>query len=367
MFGKVDRRFIGNPRSPLDCEADDIVAFVDAYLPQLASDALVLRRDVDSNAMTKLLEFHEVVEYYAPIIANLALASVPAPKGYHRSCSETEIARFKKALYILHLTSILFTRDDQYNPANGVRAEDIEPAWIHFWTKFAPWELQQTRCAHDLLARHIQNGMTLKIPYVCALEANTYTVFNSDPRMRKGKPYKKTYYQGLLRAFVKNEGLLDLRHLEGLASKKLMRVAMNRFEEFNPIWTQLEPWYKKHDTMYLEQTADSTQLDVSAILAKHPETESGPRDSWMHTLLQIHVDAAIFQAGSDLIFHCGQHATEWGYAFWDRERLDAASKGLLPTTTEMQDVSGETVFTEDVAFYAEFRLHNGCSCEKGRY
>ncbi|KAK7754438.1 hypothetical protein SLS62_003458 [Diatrype stigma] len=348
-FGKVERRFFGNPRSPLDCEADDIIAFVDAYLPQIAPDAIVLRRDVDPNAVTKLLEFHEVVDHYAPIIANLALASIPAQKGHHKSCSETEIARFKKALYILHLTTILFTRDDQLNPATAARADDIEPAWIHFWSKFAPWELQQTRCAHDLLARHTQN------------------VSNANPMQRRGKPYKKTFSQGVLRAFVINEGLVDLRHLEGLASKHHLRVAIDKFEEFSPNWARLEPWYKKHDKMYLEQTDDSTQLDVSSILAKHPEAESGPSDSWMHTLLQMHVDDAIFQAGSDSLFHCGQHAIEWGYAFWDRERLDAASRGLLPTTAEMQDVSDITVFTEDVDYNADFRLHSGCTCKKGRY
>ncbi|RYO92434.1 hypothetical protein DL763_004661 [Monosporascus cannonballus] len=158
-FGEEARRqFYGNLRSPVDASAEDIIAFVDGHLPEQTLGAVVRKQRLSPDDVAKLAAFHDVVDYYTRIISESARANLPASGGYSKRCSKTETDRFTKSLYVFHLASCLFPRDDQKNAAIAERAEDLALAWRHFWTKFAPWELQQTRCAHELLAVHIHNG-----------------------------------------------------------------------------------------------------------------------------------------------------------------------------------------------------------------
>ncbi|RYP35994.1 hypothetical protein DL767_003561 [Monosporascus sp. MG133] len=327
-FGKLDRVLYGNPRSPLDVDADDIIAFIDVHFPHHTSGVLVPKRRLSTDDVAKLLEFDDVVNHYATIMAESALGNIPGPRGNHSPCSETEIGRFKKSLYLLHLAGSLFPRDDQPNPAIRQRAEDIEPAWRHFWLKFAPWELQQTSCVQELLAVHVRS------------------VLKSDAS-NLGERVHTCLDSKLLKAFVANEGLAALRKLEGLGSQLGLETSLATFLAFGVGWMRLEPWYYDHDAIYPKQAAGLGHLDVTTILSKYPEADSGPQDVWMYTLLQAHADDGQFSRGIHFL-QCGQHATNWAYPFWDRERLDDITNGALPVTAEMESASDVYVFTKDV-------------------
>ncbi|RYP74492.1 hypothetical protein DL771_002966 [Monosporascus sp. 5C6A] len=342
-FGESDRVFYGNPRSPLDVDADDIISFIDIHFPHQTTGVLVPKRRLSTDDVVKLLQFDDVVNYYATIMAESALGNIPGQKGNRNSCSETEIGRFKKSLYLLHLASSLFPRDDQRNAAIRQRAEDIEPAWRHFWLKFAPWELQQTRCVQELLAVHVRS------------------VLKSDAS-KLGKRVHTCLDLKLLKAFVANEGLAALRKLEGLGSQRGLETSLAAFLAFGVGWMRHEPWNYDQDTIYLKQAADLSHLDLTTILRKYPEAESGPQDVWMYTLLRVHVDDVMFSRGIHFL-QCGQHATLWAYPFWDRERLDAITNGALPATAEMESVGDVYVFTKDVEYYADFRLPTYCTCK----
>ncbi|RYP74952.1 hypothetical protein DL770_007505 [Monosporascus sp. CRB-9-2] len=348
-FGEETRRqFYGNLRSPVDAPAEDIIAFVDGHLPEQTLGAIVRKRRLSPDDVAKLTAFHDTVHYYTRIISESARANLPASAGDSKHCSKAETDRFTKSLYLLHLASCLFPRDDQKNPAVAERAEDLAPAWRHFWTKFAPWELQQTRCAHELLAMHVHNAM------------------KSDAA-KLGKKFRMSCSTRILRAFVANEGLVALRKLEHMGSQRALQSSFALFDEFVVNWGKTEAWYNWHDTLYLKQKDDLTHLDVTDVLKKYQETDSGPQDSWMHTLLQVHIDDGVFHDGSR-VFRCEKHASLWGYPFWDLKTLDGITNNSLPSTAEMVQESDVLVFTDDVEAYARYR-HSGlvCSCKTSEW
>ncbi|RYP51260.1 hypothetical protein DL768_003357 [Monosporascus sp. mg162] len=234
------------------------------------------------------------------------------------------------------------------DPAVVERTEDLAPAWPHFWTKFAPWELQQTRCAQELLAVHVHN------------------VMKSDAA-NLGKKFRKRCSVRILWAFVANEGLAALRKIEHMGLQRALESSFALYDQFVFNWGRTEPWYTHHDTLYLKQKGDLTDLDVTEVLNKYHETDSSPQDSWMHTLLQIHIDEGVFRGGSRL-FQCEEHASLWGYPFWDRKTLDGIANDSLPTTAEMVRASDIVVLTDDVEVYARFRnpVHM-CTCKTSEW
>ncbi|RYP81666.1 hypothetical protein DL769_001898 [Monosporascus sp. CRB-8-3] len=348
-FGVETRRqFYGNLRSPVDASAEDIIAFVDGHLPQQTLGAIIRKRRLSPDDVAKLAAFHDIIDYYTRIISESALANLPGSKDDSKHCSKAETDRFTKSLYLFHLASCLFPRDDQKNAAVAERAEDLAPAWRHFWTKFAPWELQQTRCAHELLAGHIHN------------------VMKSDAA-NLGKKFRMSLSTRILRAFVANEGLVALRKLEHMGSQRALESSFATFDRFVVNWGRTEPWYNQHDTLYLKQKDELTHLDVTDVLKKYQETDSGPQDSWMHTLLQVHIDDGVFR-GDSRLFQCEEHATRWGYPFWDRKTLDGIANNSLPTTAEMARASDVLVLTDDVEVYAGFRKSGHmCTCKTSEW
>lgn len=170
----------------------------------------------------------------------------------------------------------------------------------------------------------------------------------------------------VLRAFVSNEGLAALHRLEAKGGECRTHGALKKFRSLAQNWSNRDLWYGVHDTMWLPPFGPLTNTDTTAVLDKYPESESGPRDAWLHTLLQVHADDELFDAGSRSCFRCDKHATQWGYAFWDRDRLSAIAGVALPTTEEMVDVgiSMMGVQTDEMLFYSKFRKEKGCTCRR---
>lgn len=182
-------------------------------------------------------------------------------------------------------------------------------------------------------------------------------------RRGQGSP---TTDRRLLRAFVSNEGLTALSRLEGLGEHCATQSAIVQFHGRAQNWTRTDLWYGVHDTMWLQPMGQLTSFDTTDIIDQYPEPDSGPRDAWLHTLLQTHADMAMFHAGARLCFKCDHHATQWGYALWDRERLNHIAQGGLPTTQQMVDVGIGMVGleTDEMMFYSKFRKEKGCTCRQ---
>ncbi len=156
------RTFYGQPQAPQDMNLQGLVNFIDEHFPQQTSEAPNLQMTL--NDCIYLFEFHSTVEHYAAAVAGLALANSPRCGTPHMGPTHSEMNRIHKSLYMLELLANLFPRAQLPPPtpetSGGVA---YRPAWQRLITKFAPWELQQVRCAKELLSLHIQNGKFIRI------------------------------------------------------------------------------------------------------------------------------------------------------------------------------------------------------------
>lgn len=337
------RQSYGQPQCRLSATTNEsITAFVNCHFPQKTKD-----RHMDPKYSMKLLSFYDVADTYAPALAQLALQSAP---GGHTSmdCTESEISRIRKSLYIMELLSNIFPRNHS-SPASVAMPQEaaLYPAWSHLLSKFAPWELQQVRCTKDVLAQHVQN------------------VIWSDAAAKGQKQLAADFR--LLRSFVSNEGLSCLSELEGLRNDCSTGEAVKKFLGLSQSWSASDSWFGTHDGIWLQQGQGAPIIDfgvVPDVLARYPEADSGPRDAWLHTLLQTHADEDMFDAGSRDCFKCDHHAAGWGYAYWDRQRLELIARGTLPTTEEMLSTCNIQLPAEEFFFYAKFRKERMCKCRR---
>ena len=168
-----------------------------------------------------------------------------------------------------------------------------------------------------------------------------------------------------LRSFILDKGLIRLRDLESKGTDHLL-TAFRRFNQLD--WRRLRSrvCHYHPDTLYLPRSGPRCILDVSQVLTCFPEDDSGPQDAWMHTLLQNHIRSDIFRTGAQYIFSCGMHDTQWGFVFWDRQRLDELPGGPFATGKEMQEVSeGHRVYHLEVDAFTSHRNGNGsCYCRR---
>ncbi|KAK7751725.1 hypothetical protein SLS62_006386 [Diatrype stigma] len=283
------RRIYGELRQLVpDATVENVVKFIDLHFP----DEYPARLALNHKDCMALFRFDGIVDTYATAIAEEAVQKTPGGGTSFMGITETETTRIRKSLYLTELDRNLFLPD--YNSPGALVGHNntaYEPAWQHLLTKFAPWELQQLPCTKVLLAQYVQKVMA------------------SDAANQKQKqPHNNAINNIFLRAFVGNEGLAALSAMEGLAN-------------------------------------GDTNLDATAVLAKYPELESGLRDGWLHTMLQNFVDEDMFGQSSTLCFSCDFHAAEWGWAFWDRARLNIIARGTLPIAEQMLSVGNVQVTT----------------------
>ncbi|KAK7751724.1 hypothetical protein SLS62_006385 [Diatrype stigma] len=344
------RTYYGQPQQRVQDDrddatlVDDLMNFIDLHFRH----EWPLEMQMDIKLCTSLFDFDSVVSTYATSIAGLALENTPGVSTKHIEITRSEATRFRKSLYITELLHNLFPRD-HISPAvvSAQRVTALQPAWQHLLTQFAPWELQQVRCAKDLLTRHLMN------------------VIASDAA-KHGLKRPQTYNLSL-RSFVSNEGLIHLSKLETLGERLGTKSAYVQFNRTAQGHLSSDQWLRIHDTIWLEDVGGNTSLDATAIVDRYPESESGPRDAWLHTLLQNDVEDPMFEECSILYFACNYHAARWGYAFWDRARLNTMAGGTLPTTAQMLAVSDVQVPTDDFIFYTNFRREKDCSCGLYKY
>lgn len=163
--------------------------------------------------------------------------------------------------------------------------------------------------------------------------------------------------------FVSNEGLAALKNLEGRGKACGTACAVKQFRTKAQTFAPLrESWFAIHDMMWLQHFGLDIDLNSTDIINKYPEVDSGPQDSWLHTLLQPHADEDMFKSAATLCFNCDLHASQWGYAYWDRKRLEIIALGPLPTTEQMVSASDLQIPSGDLCYYAQLRKDQECYC-----
>ncbi|OTA98557.1 hypothetical protein M426DRAFT_258502 [Hypoxylon sp. CI-4A] len=302
-----------------------------------------------------MLSFHKTVCYYADTLSRHALTrgprstrpehnrECPVP-GYVTSVSETEMKRFVRSLYIFHVSSILFAHE--FNPLNADgTASKMQRAWDSFWSTFWPWEHQQTRCIQVMLQGHLSR-VAKSEPSV--YEENDQSWSPSDP---------------LLGQFTIFMGLDVLRNME---IQGAMKASLKTFEKCN-LQTSLcrqNTWCEDTDLLWLRRDAHFVFLDVRGIKDTRfrvQETEFGPSDAWLHTLLQRVVEDPILEPGKDCQFACEDCMTKWGFVFWDRSKLAWYSKGKMPTAGQMINISSGITVPFETYFEGLWgRKHGHC-------
>lgn len=115
----------------------------------------------------KLDDFYRVINHYAAAITRIAGSNIPENHDNRPAFSQMELVRVRKSLCVIQLLRNLFPRNFRISP-NGVMPTS-QPMWRKLWSKLAPWELQQVRCAHGLLAQHLMNGKNPPEKYLSAL------------------------------------------------------------------------------------------------------------------------------------------------------------------------------------------------------
>ncbi|KAK7741946.1 hypothetical protein SLS62_010841 [Diatrype stigma] len=337
---KTKRNFYGQAHSLKDITVQEIGAFISDHFPAQA----VVNRHIDINFCTKLFSFHSTVDGYAAVIAERALQATPRSNiTTLMSSTESEMSRIRKSLYILELLSNLFPRNHASDAdVPRLREAAFQPAWEHLLTKFAPWELQQVRCAKQIMARHIQDVML------------------SDAAAKGAKQLRNDIR--VLCEFVSNEGLTALKILEGRGKACGTACAVKQFRTKAQTFAVREAWFAIHDTMWLQNSGLQIDLNATDVINQYPEVDSGPQDSWLHTLLQPHVPEYTFTSAANFSFNCNRHASQWGYAYWDRKRLEAITLGPLPTTEQMVSASDLKIPSGDLCFRAELRNDHECTC-----
>ena len=138
----------------------------------------------------------------------------------------------------------------------------------------------------------------------------------------------------LLQKFISDCGFLGMYSLENHST------VTNAVIEFGdgPVNAIVNLWYIRHDTMWLQAVGPFTIFNTQDVIHQYPESDPGPRDAWLHTLLQGYSDDPMFARGAQDFFSCETHAIKMGWAFWDRERLDKMANGCMPTTEKMLSV-----------------------------
>ncbi|KAK7743999.1 hypothetical protein SLS62_010360 [Diatrype stigma] len=312
---RVPRTFYGQPRSRLDLSVEDIMDFVDTHFPSPVSDAIVPSdRTMGLKLCAELFAFHRVVDNYADVFSR----SLKFKHDGDGNGSEQQ--RVRKALYILQLLSNLFPRGrvSQRNFKATERA--YQPAWAYLLTRFAPWELQQARCAKQLLARHIER----------VIHANVLARGESPISLDRRLSF----------AFISNEGLFALKKLEDSGITCGTLGALTIFRQLSKNWEPTELWYDLHDSAWISQFGQPIHLDVTDILNRYPDSDTGPRDVWLYTLLAGHINNLMFDTTAYIFLYKRELSGIADYVFWGRQKLDGLMLNhSFPSAADMLSVA----------------------------
>ncbi|KAI1086328.1 hypothetical protein F5B19DRAFT_169033 [Rostrohypoxylon terebratum] len=278
----------------------------------------------------ELTSFHQTVRHFAWTLASVAVKKGPLstvqlvdvgeePPNEVLKISESEHDRFIKALYAFEIASIVLPPVESFG--ESTRGLIL---WHGFWKNFLPWEQQQVRCVHRMMECWLSDLIAAQGGF----KTSEFSLNNLGQfAISKG-------VAGLVKLQTGQHGLVE-QCLEEFFDKAQYNVLVPRHE----LWMQgMDAFWLPHDAQ-----ADMVGLDPSDKLDSwgSDAEDTGPQDSWLHTLLENRVYNEIFKAGFELQFSCEPCMTEWGYIFWDRAKLEWHSKNCMPTGKEMLAIAKE--------------------------
>jgi hypothetical protein len=126
---------------------------------------------------SEYIDFHEVVEYWEQKLVSRALERAKSTFKVDASIEPTrsERTRFRKALYVLHLVSTAF-------PYIPIFESDEFYAWQRMWIPFAPWETEQVRCIHLLLADYFRDILSKRNAEIVIRRVSRHPLTFRSPR-----------------------------------------------------------------------------------------------------------------------------------------------------------------------------------------
>ncbi|KAI0897123.1 hypothetical protein F4806DRAFT_495633 [Annulohypoxylon nitens] len=284
----------------------------------------------------QLVSFHETVEFFARTLSNDAvrkgplltvelagLGVEPIAPSWVTQVSPMELQRFEKALYLFEVSSAVLPFVQEFNSDNHEYQ-----MWYDFWICFLPWEHQQVRCVQKMLQDWVNDCVQLQGGFV------------TDPSNSQ------------IAQFVIQKGLAQLRQLGQSNERDLVQDELTKYLEQvhrSSLPPRTETWLRDMDEVYLPFIAEVNEfrLDARKTLSFREWEDSGPRDAWLHTLLDHRVIDPIFEPGVNLQFSCEECMTKWGVMFWDRSKLLWHSQNTMPTTEDMVKASKDETMSVD--------------------
>ncbi|KAI3321059.1 hypothetical protein HD806DRAFT_546880 [Xylariaceae sp. AK1471] len=295
---------------------------------------------------SEYVDLHKTVEYWGEKLASYALKR--ATSTFHiGACikpTHTEMTRFYKALYALHLVSTVSPW--QVHMANPQYCR----AWNKIWEGFAPWEMEQVRCVQLLLNDYLREKLVTG-------QSNPWAT-----RFRT------------LSSFILTRGLKRLRLFDTPGNEQAGR------EEFGVFCSQMTadvpfrivayPWNLELMELKILPETYGTVLDAEEAFKRYAEEECGPKVAWYHALVQYYPKEQIFQHASKRQFACEACMPLWGYVFWDYETLSTFGRQPLPSTNEMlkfgRDIAHHSESFEQARWDRAHRTSDPCDCTTNR-
>ncbi|KAI8626303.1 hypothetical protein F5Y19DRAFT_488353 [Xylariaceae sp. FL1651] len=321
-----------------------VTTFVDEFLGPQNAQVWTKHLQVSGfHEASCYLALHNAICHYAKVLSGRAMKRAPMVLGYGKKVSSTVLNRYKKALYIMQLVTDLFSWSDN---SDIVQYQ----AWTNFWTKFAPWELEQVRCLEVLLGEHFEAFIAQVNEESVGLLSSTLNVAKS----LRGK-------------FIVRHGPEGLWDMELRSSVYIINRAFHSIQMTYVLRCRPHTYHREHSAIWLDPNQTGhLSLDASEIFATYGEDEPGPMKIWYYTLLQRYIESPIVMPGIYSYFSCARCMARCGYAFWDDIK---SHRRRLPTISEMRQATLDA-FIDEEGFreYVLSRSHvQYCNCDRGSY
>ncbi|KAF2973127.1 hypothetical protein GQX73_g325 [Xylaria multiplex] len=238
---------------------------------------------------SRYLRNHELIRYYAKVLASDAMARTPKNIGFPFDVSSTVLFRYEKALYIMQLVADLFAW------RGGSQKDEMYKAWGTFWFAFHPWEIEQVFCVQKLLEKHISRVISQQ--------------FENQELI--GLPHMPKYR---LSKFVVFEGPTRLGHREIRGSEFAMSTAFRNFLQWNHAEFIFLGYAAPGFGLQINLSRMSARLQLSPTL---DEVDIGPMKAWYHIALHGDLESTSRPRNPRSFFASMRSLISAGYALWD--------------------------------------------------
>jgi hypothetical protein len=160
---------------------------------------------------------------------------------------------------------------------------------------------------------------------------------------------------GVISSFVLDQGLMKLYQFEKQGQAGRTQPTRQALAEFKKLRrdrsSRIAAYHVSHDALWLVDPTNDFQylsLDVGFLFRVYKEEETGPAEAWYHTLLQAHSEHLILEDAANGPFKCQRCMNEFGYMFWDHQRLDHSVRyNPFPTLDILRTASTGLIINRD--------------------